>query len=194
MYATMSGDNIEIYSDSFSFVPGGEESGGTITLTGTGGNIATSTSGGGVQVRSGVQAQEKGVLTFSLSTSALSIGTLSTTNVAVSYVTTTISTDSETGYSLSVSEDGNLRSGANDIDDVGDGAVTAGSEEYGIETSGADGLLSTDTAINNSVLIASANGRITARETAVIFHTAISSATPDGTYSHTVTFTSTVNP
>ncbi len=196
LHAAMSGGDFEIYADSVGFLDSSGSTGGDFTLYGSGEAFQAATSGGGTYaLRGGFQAEEKGVLQFSLSDNDISFGSLTDSSIAQIYVTTTISTDSETGYTLFISDDGNLESGLNDIDDVGDGAVTPGSEEYGFRVLGSDATVLTDTAITTTPLeIASANGEVTGRQVGVEFRASISSLTPDGTYSHTVTFSATVNP
>jgi hypothetical protein len=194
--AEMTGGAYQIYADSLSVVNGTDITGGSYSLTGTGGELSpTSTSGGTYTLRGGFQAAEKGILSVDISAASISLGTLTVASVASDSLTVTVSTDSETGYTLSLAEDGNLRTGVGDtIDDVADGSVTAGVEEYGIRTTGADGLLATDTAISGSVAVASATSTVSSRQTTVLFSTGISAATPAGSYQHTVTFTVTVNP
>lgn len=195
IYSGLKGGNYEIYSDSFSVVGTEQTSGGNFTVYQTAGEyFSTNTSKGDYELRGGFQAQEKGILNVSLSTSSIDFGKLSTSTVSTSSVDISISTDSETGYSVSISEDSDLSNGSDTISDVSDGSVTTGSEEYGINTQGADGLLGSDVAINGSVNVASFSGTVTNRSTKVIFKAAIDSNTPTGTYSHNVTFDTTVNP
>lgn len=191
----MTGGDFTIYADTFNFIDTVSTTGDVFSITGTGGEFAaTSTSGGAIVLRGGFQAAEQGILSYSISPSSAGLGTLSTAAVNTANVVITISTDSETGYSIAVTEDGNLRSGSNEINDVTDGSVTAGSEEYGIRTSGTDGRLPSDTNLTGSVIVASADGRVTARETTVIFSASADNSTPSGVYAHAVTFTATVNP
>ncbi len=197
VFAQMSGGVYEIYADSVSYVGGSD---GTTSATGriiydAGSGLGISTSTGGTyELRAGFQAQEQGILSFTLDTATINFGTLSSTTVSTQNVVITISTDSETGYTLSLTEDGNLRSGVNEIADVIDGSVTAGSEEYGIVVSGNDAISTTTQAIAGTVNLASATGTITGRQTTVQFQAAVSSSTTDAAYSHTVTFSATVNP
>ena len=88
-----------------------------------------------------------------------------------------------------------MRSGANDINDVSDGTVTAGSEEYGIRTSGNAGQMnSADTAITTvAQTVASTSTIATSEQTTITYKTGVSASTESGTYSQTVTFTTTVN-
>lgn len=76
------------------------------------------------------------------SSSSLAYGTLSTTALTHRVVVWEVDSDIQNGFNIYVSEDGNLRNGENDIDDVSDGSVTAGTEEYGARSS--------DTSLANS--------------------------------------------
>jgi len=193
---SMSGGEFEITADTFSFLSGNELVGEEYSVFGSGESVAvTTTEGGNFVIRGGFQATEVGLLSFSLDTNSVAFGELSDTSVTTGNITATVSTDSETGYTLSISEDGNLRSSAgDDINDVSDGQVTAGSEEYGISTSGSDGLLSSHTGISGSLDVASSIGTTNSQSTTISFHASRSNATPAGDYSHRVTFTITVNP
>lgn len=196
LHAEMTGGSYQIYADSFSVISNTTSTGGSFTLSGTGGELSpTSTTGGTYDLRGGFQAAERGILSASLSAATVALGTVTTTAVSTGSLILTVSTDSETGYTLSMTEDGNLRTNTGDtIDDVADGTVTAGAEEYGIQTTGLDGLLTTDTAINGSVAVASTSSTVSNRQTTVVFSAGISPTTPAGSYQHTVTFTVTVNP
>ncbi len=129
-------------------------------------------------------------ITFSMNSSSVSLGTLSTAAVGsvTNYASST--TNYAGGYALYVSEISGLASGSNVIDDVVDGSVTAGNEEYGIRTSGTSGLYnSSDTAITTDwKKIAEKTSAVTADSVGVIFNVAISPSTPSGTYSQTVSF------
>lgn len=199
VFAQMTGGTYEIYADTVSYVGGGDglaSSTASRLVYDTGSGMAIATSSGGVyELRAGFQAQEIGLLTLNLSSTTIDFGQLSTTTVATATTTVTVSTDSETGYSVSITEDGNLRDGlGNVITDVADGAVTAGSEEYGYVLSGTDAATSTVQALSGSATIASATGTINQRQFYVQFQVAISTTTVTGSYSHTVYFSSTVNP
>ncbi len=194
--ANMSGGNYEIYADSIGVSEAHVASGGDFGLFGTGGeSFATSTAGGAYVLRGGFQALEKGILEMALDANTVNFGTLNTISVTERDLVLTVGTDSHTGYSVTVSEDGNLRDGSDDINDVVDGAVTAGSEEYGIATDdGGDGLLTQDEAITNGLAVAATNGEVNNRTTTITLKAAVSPSTVDGSYSHDLTFTITVNP
>jgi hypothetical protein len=141
------------------------------------------------------QVEANPILTFSISDNTIDLGTLDTGSVNSDSHTITTTTNSANGYTTTIVEDGNLRSGANDMDDVADGAVTAGSEEYGIRTLGAQGQMNgADTAITSTAqTVASYGSSINASVTTITYRVAISASTAAGTYSHTVTFISTGN-
>ena len=192
----MTGGNFDIISDTFNVVDDSQISGGNIVSIGSVPlQDVGSQSGGSSGLEGGVEALlSTDELTLTLSASTVALGTLSASTVAIGIVTITVTTDSITGYTLSLAEDGNLRSVANDINDVSDVSVTSGSEEYGVVTSGADALLSSDTAISGSVNVATKAGRVTSQNTATTFKSAVSVSTAEGAYSHIVTFSLTANP
>lgn len=147
-------------------------------------------------IEAGFQAAASGVvLSATLSANSVSLGSLGTDSVSTASQTLTVTTNSPTGYTATIAEDGNLRSTANDIDDVSDGTVTAGSEEYGIRTSGTAGQMNnSDTAITiASQTVASTSTIATSEQTSIAYKAAVSASTESGTYSHIVTFTTTVN-
>lgn len=147
-------------------------------------------------IEAGFQAAASGVvLSATLSTNSVSLGSLGTDAVSTASQTLTVTTNSPTGYTATIAEDGNLRSGANDINDVSDSNVTAGAEEYGIRTSGTAGQMNnSDTAITiASQTVASTSTIATSEQTSIAYKAAVSASTESGTYSHTVTFTTTVN-
>lgn len=134
-------------------------------------------------------SQPDTTLSISLSGTNISFGSLEKGTVSSISRTATVSTDAPGGYTLRISENSNLAAGGTDIDDVSDGSVTAGSEEYGIKTSGDSGLFNaTDTAITSSWKnIASATSPVTSQATVISFKVAVNGGTEPGSYSHTVT-------
>ena len=194
----ISGGDYTIYADSFGFAENTSVSGGDFTLYHTGGEFGVASSTGGTFVlQAGYQALERGTISFSSQNEEDTVVFGQTLDSAVSTGSLVFSVTSESlsGYSVTATEDGNLRDGANDIDDVADGEVTAGSEEYGIRTVGGDGDLAADTAITNNLVVISNADPVENRETTVEFRVAIDSdVTTEGDYAHTVTFTTTANP
>jgi len=165
--------------------------------------VVTGMSGGGntgniFTLRGGFQAMERASLSVDVSPSSVALGQLSLSAVNSSSVVLTVTTDATTGYSAILTEDGNLRKGEgganDDINDVSDGTVTAGSEEYGISTTGGAGVLAVDTALSGSVTVASNESTATGEETTVNFKAAVGSQSRAGDYTHIVTFTVTANP
>jgi hypothetical protein len=194
--AEMTGATFDIISDSFSFTSVDEISGETFEVFSTGGELgATSTEGASFVLRGGFQAQDQSILGYDINVASLNLGELSQDSVSTANMTVTVSTGSDTGYTLSVTEDGDLRSdGGDTINDVTDGTVTAGQEEYGMRTSGPDGLLSTDRGISGNLDVASSNARGTSRVTTISFSASQGTVSRPGAYRHILTFTVTVNP
>ena len=99
---------------------GGAKSSTNYALTDTGGGFAvgfgSSTNYG---TGSGFQyvLAEVPELVFTISSTSVNLGSLSGTPKGVSN-TITVTTNAREGYKVTVLEDGNLRSGTNDIDDV----------------------------------------------------------------------------
>lgn len=196
-FAVMSGGTYDIFADTFSATDDSAAStGGTYSLRSNGGESGVGNlSGGTYTLRGGFQAMEKSVLSMSFTTSSVGLGILSLVSIASSTVSSTVTTDSVTGYSITLTEDGNLRDGGNTLDDVLDGAVTAGSEEYGLRTIGGGGeWAGVDTAIVNGLEIATSLGVVNNQETGIQFRAAIGGSSLAGSYAHTITATITVNP
>lgn len=130
------------------------------------------------------------ILSLTISDNTMDLGLVTTATVKTDQHTITVSSSAINGYTCSVVEDGNLRDNGNDINDVADNTVTAGSEEYGITTSGSDGLLGNDQAISEISLDVACNaGPVTESATTIIYKTAVSSSTLTRHYSHVVTYT-----
>jgi len=195
--AAMSGGNFSIPVDSFSVTEDNSITGGDYSLDLTAGeSYSGDISETSFTAKGGFQAMVQSSLDYSLNKSAISLsfGSSPLSVVASDSLITTVTTDSLTGYSLLINASGNLASGSNDINNVSDGDVTAGSEEYGIRTTGTDGLLATDTAISGSVSVASANIPVSSSATTITFRAGASTATKAGTYTQALTFTITANP
>lgn len=194
----MEGGGYQIIADSFSFTSVDQVTGSDYAVFSTGGEVAaTSTTGANVVLRGGFQAANQGILRLTLSSDSIALGTLNETAVASADLTATVSTDSQTGYTLLIADDGNLRDASgNDINDVSDGEVAAGQEEYGIRTTGGDGLLPTvdQNLTTGGRNVAASAGIVTNRATTISFRASRANGTPAGNYSQRVTFTLTVNP
>jgi hypothetical protein len=141
-------------------------------------------------------------ITATLSTNSLNLGTLTTGAVNTQSHTISVTTNVG-GYTTTVVEDGELRIGAVDINQVGDGEVTANNEEYGIATSESGRDITQDTSCGSAAYSASpitntpqsvaghAGPTYTAETTTLCYAAAINGSTAAGTYQHIVTFITT---
>jgi len=146
-----------------------------------------------------ITATVSSTLTFTINDNAVSLGTLSTGSVSTDTTNFDVSTNGTGGYSVTILDDGNLRSGTDDINDVGDGTVTAGSEEYGVSTSKAGQTITATSGNAASALTTSAQSCASAAapassdNTVLTFHASISGSTPAGSYQHITTLVATGN-
>lgn len=140
-----------------------------------------------------VTATVNPLFTFVLEQNTCVLGTLGTGGVSTCDYDISTTTNSEDGYATTIIEDGNLRNGSNTIDDVGDGTVTAGDEEYGIGLTGTNKAFADDRAITGTAqTVASVGSGPVTSDTVTITHKAsIDVATVAGEYAHTVTLIST---
>jgi hypothetical protein len=130
---------------------------------------------------------------YPMNASSIAFSTLSNsglTSIIVSFETTI---DNDSGYSIQILEDGQLRVNEQTIDDVTDGSVTIGSEEYGGRSSDSTVANSTfdtqDTAISSIAQEIVTNSTFVFDERSYLtLKTAISSSTQPGNYSQTLTF------
>lgn len=130
---------------------------------------------------------------YRLNGAALGIGQLDPAAVSTGIVSLEVSADVDGGYNVQVFDDGDLRDGANDIDDVADGSVTAGDEEYGGRSSdstlGSSTFDTADTAFTTSFqTVADENTNVFDDRHFVTVKVAMSPATPDGTYANVLSF------
>lgn len=194
--AAMSSESYINWMDSLNF--GGEETSfstnyklqDTMGEVGTG-RISSTNYTGLIGFR---QAEADPKMTFTISGNSIDFGTLTTSAVFSGSITITTTTNAVDGYVTTIYETENLKTGAgSDIDDVGDGTVTAGSEEYGVRTSGAAGQMNAaDTAVTTSPqTVALYNSWINGSAVTITFKAAISSLTSAGAYTHNVTLIST---
>ena len=151
-----------------------------------------------------VSATVDATITSALSSTACALGTLTDSSIQTCNYTNTVSTNASSGYSSTIIEDGNLRDGANDIDDeTGDTDVDQGSEEYGVssnDTTGAQAIVDTDgsgcdgtdpeaaSAITGTAQeYADDTVPVSAQVTTLCHAASITATTPAGSYSHLVT-------
>ncbi len=177
----MTSTNYRIYADSFGL--GGVYSTSTsYDLFDSVGewpaSLPTSTS---YEIRAGFQAMERGELTLSISDSALSLGDLSVSAVNTDSSIATVTSGSETGYTLSIGS-----ADASPITAVSDGSVTAGSEEYGLAVSGTDASFADDRSIIAGRILASATGAVTSRTVTMTVKASRISTTSYGSKSQSI--------
>jgi hypothetical protein len=136
-------------------------------------------------------------LTMSISTTsvALSPNPLSTGSVSTGTTDITVSTNADFGYALTIVDGKAFQQGSGyQLADVTDGAVTAGSEEFGVSVSGTDAAFGDDRSIPSSSaprVIASRSIPGASIVTTVTFKAAISTITPAGMYKGSATFIAT---
>ena len=149
-----------------------------------------------------VSATVDPTITSTLSSSTCLLGTLSDANIQTCTYTNTVNTNATSGFTSTILDDGNLRVGANDINDAaGDNDVDAGSEEYGASTSDAGNTIVAyvacadpePTPLEASALTTSAQsystagGPVSADVTTVCHGASITATTPAGSFSHITT-------
>jgi hypothetical protein len=128
-------------------------------------------------------------LSLTISTSSLSLGTLSKTAISNATTTFSVSTNSLTGYTVSISG----VSGTSPAT-VSDGAVTAGSDEYGVATVGDHGAISGEASIIFGRVLASFNNSTNGyATTTLIFRASYASDGLAGGYSQTVSLIASAN-
>ncbi len=136
---------------------------------------------------------------FRLTTSATpTFGSLSVLAVSTTTFGWEVTSISQNGHTVFVYDDGNLRSGASDIDDVTDGTVTVGAEEYGARSS--DATLSTstfdtqDTAITtSSQAVGTESSRAYNARQFLTLKASITPSTVSGTYTNSTVVIATGN-
>lgn len=184
----MSSASYEIYADNVES-GGGLLSGGEYVLESSVGESPIGVSTGGVyEIRAGYQYMERGGLSMSVNPSSVNLGELSASAVSQGSVTVMVSTDSDSGYSLSVSS----VSGTS-LTAVSDGAVSAGSEEYGVAGSGTDNQITGDVAVTNGLSVAYSAIAVSGNDTTLTFKASISGSSVSGSYSQNIILTALSN-
>lgn len=191
----MSSTNYKIWADSLNLF-GGDSTSTNYNLSDTGGELGTGEmTSTNYRMNIGYWGMLlEPVLIFSISDTTINLGTLSSTAVQSGSATLTAATNAFRGYVVTVREETGLKDATGyTIADVADGSVSAGSEEYGIITSGSDGQLnSADTAITATPQTVAQHATFTDNvNTTVTFKAAISNSTEAGSYSHNVDFIAT---
>lgn len=126
-------------------------------------------------------------ISFSLSNNAASLGALTPSSINTASTTLTVSANALSGYTAYISEDGDLRYNSRSIADVIDGTVTAGSEEFGLNTGYGDFI--SDSAITGGLKIVRSSGAaVTNENTTATYKASVSNNTPSGFYSQIITY------
>lgn len=163
------------------------------------GSLAIAIADGAYNDQFTVSANVDPSITFTLNDNLVNLGTLSVGAVNTDTTNFTVNTNATSGYNVTATEDGNLRTATADINDVADGTVTAGSEEYGMSTS-KSGQTFAQTSGNAATAIdgtakqcASAAGPVSSDATTLTLHASVAGTTPAGAYTHTITLVATAN-
>ncbi|MBI4435252.1 hypothetical protein HY630_01130 [Candidatus Uhrbacteria bacterium] len=128
---------------------------------------------------------------YPITSTSVAIGDLSASSVATTLVAFEVNAANDNGYVIQIFEDGNLRSGSSDINDVSDGTVTAGAEEYGARSSDTSLSSSTfdtaDTALTTTASdVATESGVIFESRNFITLKASMAAASAGGDYSHLV--------
>lgn len=131
---------------------------------------------------------------YRLSGASVNLGTLNKLVMATAMVGFNVTADVDDGYTIQTFDDGNLRSGAQDINDVTDGTVTIGVEEYGGRSSDTSVSGSTfdtqDTAFTTSfqLLVEETQGGFERRSFVTLKATVTPETPQNNTYAHVLSF------
>lgn len=189
-YGEMNSNNFYIYADSIGLNGGEIATSTSYTLNGTtndspGGQV-TSTS---YNIYGGYQAMEvQESLSVSLDTTALALGTLSTSVVTTASAIVTVITNSNSGYSVSFSGVSGTM-----VASVSDGTVTAGSEEYGVSVTGAHTAFADDRSVVAGRILASSSNPTLGDAATLNFKAAAAVGTAAATFAQTITLTASAN-
>ncbi len=187
----MTSSNYEIYSDSIGVNGGNFSSSTTNSLSDTLGETSAATvSSTSYTIEGGFQAMSRGSLSVSVSNNgSVDLGTLSPSAVNTASVTVAVSTDSDTGYSLSITSAGSMPLASI----VPPNTVTTGTEGYGFSASGIDSAFSGEQAVG-PILVASASSPVTGDNTTLTFKAALGSGDYNAsTFSQSIVLTASAN-
>lgn len=134
---------------------------------------------------------------YRLGGTAIAFGALTAGNQNTSVAGISVSSTAMNGYSVYIQGDGSLRSGLNTIASVADGAVSIGSEEYGMSVTGTRAFgAGVDTAVTSSQRIigqSSTTSSSIGDRVGMVFKLSTTAATTPGTYGQAVFYTLTAN-
>lgn len=185
---SMSSGNYLIYADKID-TGGSFSTGGLYELEDSIGESAIIfLSGGSYELRAGYQSMERGYLSMDISNNSLDLGVLDVNSIDVALSDITISTDSETGYTLSITS-----VAGSGLASVSDGLVTAGDEEYGFSAIGNESLIAGDVAIVASTIVAATSSPVVSSITSLTFKASIDDNSVVGNYSQSIVMTVSAN-
>ena len=130
-------------------------------------------------------------LVVELATNAVSFGLVTVESGAVSAGAVSVVANTS-GYTLYIQANGAPTSGSDTISGVIDGAVTAGSEEYGVAVVGTTAAFSVDKVVTTDARALQTNTTATkmpADRVGILYKLAVASSTPTGTYAQSIFFT-----
>ena len=134
---------------------------------------------------------------YRLSATSLALGAVTVATAAVGVVGTSVVTSVPTGYSLYVHGNHLLQNGVETIDEVLDGAVTIGSEEFGASVTGPGAINSgTDLGVTTTLRLVQTNGTATGGEgdkLGFTYKLTVSATTVPGAYTQNTYYTLVAN-
>ena len=183
--AVMTSTNYTIFADDFN--SGLVFSSTTYRLEGTAGespvgDMSSST----YQIVGGYNAMGRTNLTLSISDDSLNLGTLASTQINSASTDIIVTTDENSGYTLSISDVNWTQSS---LPDVVGGSVDIGVEEYGFSISGGDvnvALIGQDNVVAAATLMSSTTA-VTNSVSTVTFKASIGGSTISGSRSQSIT-------
>lgn len=130
---------------------------------------------------------------YPLTGSSLALLGVDGSTIATGVISFEMTIDNDSGYVIQILEDGNLRTGSEEINDVVDGTVSAGSEEFGVRSSDTTLLNSafdtSDAAITTSAQeIVTQSTYVIDDRSFTVFKLGAQASTSSGTYANTVSF------
>ncbi|OGL67062.1 hypothetical protein A2856_01110 [Candidatus Uhrbacteria bacterium RIFCSPHIGHO2_01_FULL_63_20] len=130
---------------------------------------------------------------YLLDATTAALSTLDNAVVSTALVGFDVTAEVDGGYTVQIADDGNLRDGASDINDVADGTVTAGSEEFGGRSSDTTLVGSSfdtaDSAITTSFQEVATRSVVSFESRDfVTLKASISGSTNDGSYANALSF------
>lgn len=179
-----------------------DDSGGGIAYVGNA-NDVTVTATGLPNLSMSIDNADSSSCTTASGITACNLGTVTTAAVNTGNYDVNVGTNATNGATMRVNDEGNLRNGSDDIDDITENTtVAAGTEGYGIAVASDAAWTETspfdddDTPMTTSPQAVASTGAPIAQngnDVTVTHRVAVSSATKALTFSHTVTWTAVAN-